>query len=65
MKKSGCDIKWIFQVPTLEHKININMSLLTRKLQKVILNSARTISKLKKRKILQDESTFEGMSSNN
>ncbi|XP_070505923.1 RCC1-like G exchanging factor-like protein [Chironomus tepperi] len=33
--------------------------LINRKLQKIIFNSARSISKLKKRKILQDESSFE------
>ena len=46
-------------------EININMSLLNRKLQKIIFNSVRSISKLKKRKILQDESSFEGMLSSN
>lgn len=45
--------------------VNIKMSLLNRKLHKIIFNSVRNISKLKKRKILQDESSLEGMSSNN
>ncbi|CAG9808552.1 unnamed protein product [Chironomus riparius] len=35
------------------------MSLLHRKLQNIVFNSVRSISKLKKRKILQDESSFE------